>query len=47
MLLDYLYGYNNLIIGFECELEGKVVGDKFIVIIVLEDVYGEYNEDLV
>ncbi|MDW6002776.1 peptidylprolyl isomerase [Vibrio mangrovi] len=45
--LDYLHGHNNLIVGLERELEGKVAGDKFTATVAPEDAYGEYNDDLV
>lgn len=45
--LEYLHGHNNLIIGLERELEGKVAGDKLTVTVTPEDAYGEYSEHLV
>ncbi|EKO3439547.1 peptidylprolyl isomerase [Vibrio fluvialis] len=45
--LDYLHGHNNLIIGLERELEGKVAGDKFTATIAPEDAYGEHSDALV
>lgn len=45
--LEYLHGNDNLIIGLERELEGKVAGDKFTATIAPEDAYGEHSDDLV
>ncbi|QLB20581.1 peptidylprolyl isomerase [Vespertiliibacter pulmonis] len=45
--LEYLHGHNNLVIGLENALEGKVVGDTFEVRVQPEEGYGEYNENMV
>lgn len=47
VLLVYLYGVGNIIVGLEKVLEGKNVGDELSVVIELEDVYGEYSVELV
>jgi len=45
--LAYLHGAQGVIPGLERELLGKVVGDKFVVVIQPADAYGEINEVLV
>jgi len=45
--LAYLHGAQGIIPGLERELLGKVVGDKFVVVIQPVDAYGEINEVLV
>lgn len=43
----FLHGSHFLIQGLEDELEGKTVGDKFIIDIKPEHAYGERHEELV
>ncbi|AOA58067.1 peptidylprolyl isomerase [Acinetobacter larvae] len=45
--LPYLHGAGNIIPGLEKALEGKKVGDKFVVNVPAAEGYGEYNPDLV
>ncbi len=45
--LDYLHGHNNLIVGLEKALEGKVAGDKFSITVTPEDAYGEHMDEMV
>lgn len=45
--LDYLHGHQNLVIGLENALEGKMVGDTFEVRVKPEEGYGEYNDEMV
>nr|WP_086940689.1 peptidylprolyl isomerase [Thaumasiovibrio occultus] len=45
--LDYLHGHNNLIVGLEKALEGKVAGDSFSVTVAAEEAYGEYHDEMV
>ena len=45
--LDYLHGHNNLIVGLEKALEGKVEGDKFSITVTPEDAYGEHMDEMV
>jgi FKBP-type peptidyl-prolyl cis-trans isomerase SlyD len=42
--LYYLHGHGNLIPGMEAGLEGKVVGDKFNIVVNPEDGYGVRDE---
>lgn len=45
--LYYLHGFGNLIPGMEAGLEGKIVGDKFSVVINPEDGYGVRNDEAI
>ncbi len=45
--LDYLHGHNNLIVGLEKALEGKVEGDKFSITVTPEEAYGEHMDEMV
>lgn len=45
--LAYLHGHHNIISGLESKMEGKSVGDKFIVTVAPEDAYGEYLSEAV
>ena len=45
--LDYLHGHNNLIVGLEKSLEGKVVGDKYSITVAPADAYGEHVDEMV
>ncbi|MBF7686905.1 FKBP-type peptidyl-prolyl cis-trans isomerase [Acinetobacter rathckeae] len=45
--LVYLHGAGNIIPGLEKALEGKTVGDKFVITIPAAEAYGEYNPELV
>jgi FKBP-type peptidyl-prolyl cis-trans isomerase SlyD len=45
--LDYLHGYENIIPGLEKALEGRSVGDHFLVVIPMEEAYGNRDEALV
>ncbi len=40
----YLHGHNNIIPGLEAELNDKVKGDTFQLVLEPKDAYGEYNE---
>ena len=42
----YLHGFGQIIPGLENALTGKVVGDKFNVIIAPADAYGERRDDM-
>ena len=42
----YLHGFGQIIPGLENALTGKVVGDKFNVIIAPVDAYGERRDDM-
>ena len=42
----YLHGFGQIIPGLEDALAGKVVGDKFNVIIAPADAYGERRDDM-
>lgn len=41
----YLHGHNNMIIGVEKALEGKIEGDEFTTTVNAEEGYGEINPD--
>ncbi len=41
----YLHGAQNIIPGLEQALEGKAVGDEFVVTVESADAYGDYSED--
>ena len=41
----YLHGAQNVIPGLEQALEGKAVGDEFVVTVEPADAYGDYSED--
>ena len=41
----YLHGAQNIIPGLEQALEGKVVGDEFVVTVESADAYGDFSED--
>ncbi len=43
--LDYLHGYNNIVIGLEEELTGKTKGDKVSAVVSPEKGYGVVNEE--
>ncbi|MCG7496950.1 peptidylprolyl isomerase [Vibrio sp. Of7-15] len=45
--LDYLHGHNNLIVGLENALAGKVQGDKFSITVAPEEAYGEHMDEMV
>ncbi len=45
--MAYLHGAKGIIPGLERELLGKVVGDKFVVVIQPADAYGETSEALI
>lgn len=45
--LQYLHGYQNLIVGLENALEGRAIGDKFAVTVPPEQAYGEYLDAMV
>ena len=45
--LAYLHGANNIILGLEKALEGKVAGDQLKVSIEPAEAYGEYSPELV
>ncbi|MGL4733585.1 MAG: peptidylprolyl isomerase [Enterovibrio sp.] len=45
--LQYLHGYNNLIVGLENALEGKKAGDSFSITVEPELAYGPYLDGLV
>ena len=45
--LHYLQGHSNIIPGLEKEMEGKAVGDKFVVNVSPEEGYGVKVEELV
>lgn len=43
--LGYLHGHRNIISGLERSLEGRSVGDKFVVTLEPKDAYGDWDED--
>lgn len=43
--IAYLHGHNNMIVGVEKALDGKVAGEQFSVTVTPEDGYGERQED--
>ncbi|AZL83763.1 MULTISPECIES: peptidylprolyl isomerase [Aliivibrio] len=45
--LDYLHGHDNLIVGLEKALEGKVAGDKFSITVAPEEAYGEHMDEMI
>ncbi|GAB1422066.1 peptidylprolyl isomerase [Anaerolineales bacterium] len=45
--LEYLHGAHNIVAGLEAALEGKSVGDRFLVEVSPQDGYGEYDEELI
>ncbi|MGL5290744.1 MAG: peptidylprolyl isomerase [Vibrionaceae bacterium] len=45
--LQYLHGYNNLIVGLENALEGKKAGESFSITVEPELAYGPYLDGLV
>ena len=45
--LAYIQGHQNIIPGLEKELEGKTIGDKFIVSIPPEEAYGKFQQSLI
>jgi len=45
--LVYLHGAENIVVGLERELDGKVVGDSLNAIVSPKDGYGVRNEELV
>lgn len=45
--LLYLHGHRNIIAGLEAELDGKRVGEEFVVELAPQDAYGERDEALV
>ena len=42
--LEYLHGYNNIVIGLEKEITGMTIGEKKNVVVSPEEGYGQYNE---
>ena len=42
--LPYLHGHGNIIPGLEREMEGKTIGDKFTVVVIPSEAYGEIEE---
>ncbi len=45
--LAYLHGHQNIVPGLEKELEGKQVGDQFVVTILAADGYGARRDEIV
>jgi FKBP-type peptidyl-prolyl cis-trans isomerase SlyD len=45
--LAYIHGKQNIVPGLEKEITGKVIGDKFSVVVVPEEGYGVRNEQMV
>jgi len=45
--LDYIHGTGQIIPGLESELEGRVTGDDFSVVIEPDQGYGSRDESLV
>ena len=45
--LQYLHGYENLIVGLENAIEGREKGDIFKVVVEPKDAYGEFSDAMV
>jgi FKBP-type peptidyl-prolyl cis-trans isomerase SlyD len=45
--LAYLHGSGGIIPGLESAIEGKIVGDQFIVSVAPENAYGQRDENMV
>lgn len=45
--LEYLHGYENIVPGLEAALEGLSVGDKTEAVVLPEDGYGIWEEQLI
>ena len=43
--MAYIHGYDNVVVGLEKELEGKMAGDKFSTVIPPEEGYGVKDDD--
>lgn len=44
--LSYLHGAENIVLGLENALEGKIIGDTIDVIVSPEEGYGEFQADM-